>query len=145
MTARKFALAFLFLANLIIVAHAVIPHHHHERIVCIISEHCSNDAEAHAHLAEAPHHSHDGNNNAENCTLKQLLVTPPHNSRGVSGLIANDQNNNSFPEFVTTLERPGIISSLLSQRISNREFPDIQLRSIRWITSSHGLRAPPLA
>lgn len=145
MTARKFSFVFLFVANLIIVAHAVIPHHHHDKVVCIIDSYCGNGLEAHTHLAETPDHNHDGSNNAENCSLKQLLVTPPQNIRGVSGYFVSDLDNDTYPEFVSTYESTGIIMSLLFKYISHREFTDFRSRIISWIASSHGLRAPPLA
>ena len=57
--------------NIVLLAHASVPHHHHKSLVCIESNHCQSDSYAHNHSTRTHDHEHDGNAETECCVLKQ--------------------------------------------------------------------------
>ena len=67
------AYTFIVIANLVILAHAVIPHHHNESVVCIEQKHSYNDG--HNHDVNEPLHHHEGDANTD-CILKHALFVP---------------------------------------------------------------------
>jgi len=69
MFSKNTAILFLLFANLILFAHAVIPHHHHDQHVCIESIICDN----HRHN-DFDHHPK--NDHTDECLLHQLIVVP---------------------------------------------------------------------
>jgi hypothetical protein len=137
------AYSFILLANIVLLAHAVVPHHHHETQVCIEKTHCETDFEAHKHQPNEENHKHnhehDGNNGSL-CVLKQAIVLPVHQSRQLDGCSdCSDNHNHDFfifsdfgyvdlqPDFEVVTYIPEFSSFLIS-----------------FVTTSHGLRAPPL-
>ncbi len=70
------------LANIIILAHAVIPHHHHDGFTVLFSENHSknNDVENHNHNHSSQHnstpHEHDCGGDTEKCILKEIYTRP---------------------------------------------------------------------
>lgn len=66
---KSFAISFLFLATVIFMAHAVVPHHHHGRSSCFDASHCQDDEDF-----SADHdHSH-GNSGYTFCHLLLEMV-----------------------------------------------------------------------
>ena len=72
MIKRNTALFFILLANIILLAHAAIPHHHHKGQVCIEKSHCEADCESHEHDATKNDHEHNSNNQC--CVLIQDIM-----------------------------------------------------------------------
>ena len=76
MMVRRTALTFLMLASLMLVAHAVIPHHHHGNIICLKRAHChcegplQEDHPADDRKANHHNHTHDGEDNSGDCVLR---------------------------------------------------------------------------
>jgi len=91
MLKRHLASFFLLLVSMITLAHAIIPHHHHASLICVVNSHCDSDGEEHKHEAPLDDHKHEGANNPENCVLKQLIVLPNNHGR----------QNNYFCEYIT--------------------------------------------
>jgi hypothetical protein len=134
------AYCFLLLANIVLLAHAVLPHHHHEQQVCIERTHCASDADAHVHNTDAKDHQHDGNANSTECVLKQTFVIPSSQARFVNNCdnCSNNHNHNLY-----------ILSSfgyVYLQPFSEvvPYFPEFSSFLISFVTTSLGLRAPPL-
>jgi hypothetical protein len=93
------AYSFILLANFVLLSHAVIPHHHHEKQVCIESTHCESDSEAHQHEAtEQNHnHNHEHDGNGSSCILKQAFVLNISKGKQING--CSDCNNNHSHDF----------------------------------------------
>jgi hypothetical protein len=70
---------FILVANLIILAHAVVPHHHHQMQVCLGALHCLHDHHSTNQASSAHHNDHDGGKEA--CFLKQLVVIPSNQAK----------------------------------------------------------------
>src|SRR5512138_1424267 len=75
------AYCFIFIANTILFAHAVLPHHHHRQQVCIERTHCASDKESIDHNKPADDHQHDGGASSNGCLLKLVVVLPSEQSR----------------------------------------------------------------
>ena len=82
MIKRILGISVILFANLILLAHNVIPHHHHPHQVCLVTSHChSGESDSHSHENEIPLHEHDGTNGNEPCILKQVIAVPPNQLR----------------------------------------------------------------
>lgn len=75
MISKITAYSFILIANLILLAHAVIPHHHHQSVVCVTETECHDDKHEHDHDFSAKEHQHDENENTSACILNQALIT----------------------------------------------------------------------
>lgn len=72
---KKTAYIITILANIILLAYAVVPHHHHKFQVCVISEHCqTNDFD------DTENHHHDSQTKSNNCLLSQAILLPIGNN-----------------------------------------------------------------
>lgn len=83
---RLIALTLLMLANIFLLAHVVLPHSHHDGVVCFSLEemvhqhHCSHNhvdaCDCNCHHAENHHHHGD----SEDCNLKEIVIRQDNNS-----------------------------------------------------------------
>lgn len=74
MLKKSTAIVFIILANILVLAHAVVPHHHHHKQVCLINSHCINDNVADEQNTNRDNHSHDGEKNSDDCILKEPVI-----------------------------------------------------------------------
>ena len=70
------ALFIILLANIILFAHAVIPHYHHRTEVCIESFHREIDHDDHEDKTTDPKHEHNDENSSDYCASKQVFIIP---------------------------------------------------------------------
>lgn len=71
---RTIAFIFILLANISLLAHAAIPHHHHTSVgICFHSTHCTDckDTDKHSHDAN---HQHDDGDAKEACMLNEMYA-----------------------------------------------------------------------
>lgn len=81
---RSFILTLLLLANMFLLVHAILPHSHHDGIICFPlfelthQDHCS---ESHSDMACCGHKkdSHHHHANSEDCILKEILLRQDNN------------------------------------------------------------------
>jgi len=133
------AYSFLIIANIILLAHAVIPHHHHESVVCVEQKHCQDDAIPHNHNVAEHNHQHDGNKNSTSCILKQSFVVPTSQGKQLKSCDnCSDNHNHDF----YTLSNIGYCDL---QPVSNvvTYYPVHSSYLLSFVTSTLGLRAPP--
>lgn len=137
------ALFFILLANVVLLAHAVIPHHHHGEEVCIVSSHCEFDGEAHEHDDAEHNHEHNGADNIDDCALQQILISPPAKVR--HEIKSLDLDNDLFHKFhlqALLIENRLVIDSYLSFR--KTEPPILYFTYQNYAGKVSGLRAPPV-
>ena len=89
--------------NIVLLAHASVPHHHHKSLVCIESNHCQSDSYAHNHSTRTHDHEHDGNAETECCVLKQAVVVPANSLRQEINCLGCDDNHFQFVHFQAIL------------------------------------------
>jgi len=130
------------LANLVLLAHAVVPHHHHDKLVCFKHSHCNHDGLVDEHGTNQDNHSHDGDNDHDNCVLREPIVV--FSNQWKSDLILNITTDlsdlddfhynllNSSPDFQIL-----VLSKFLYERGINGSYSSL-------VSSSLGLRAPPV-
>ena len=70
MNVNALRLIALLLANIVLLAHTVLPHHYHETGICFML-HCNDSKEAHTH-DDYDWHTHEGNPYAENCYIDDV-------------------------------------------------------------------------
>lgn len=142
---------FLMLANLALLAHTVIPHHHHDEDVVLICYHISaeNSISDNQINLQSPHdidgHAHGNNGLGDTCVLNELYI---RSSSGVSSSSESDENP-GFIDFSTLISLFCYDFNALTMIRDAGEQPFIRKPFIfssynRHITSSLGLRAPPV-
>lgn len=74
---RKISLIVLFAVSLVLIMHAVLPHHHHQDDVCFTDSHC-NETSRHddTGCTDDEDHEHDGQDAASKCTLHSTFLLP---------------------------------------------------------------------
>ena len=144
MLKRAIAILFISISNFVLLAHVIIPHHHHETEVCIVNTHCKNISNAHDHELNKDSHEHDGNSESDYCLLKQLVLIPTQ--RGTQDLNESDllvDTDHSDMSKFGLISSPPDLSGLEAKRCKLTRF--LFENYILLTTSGQGLRAPPIA
>ena len=137
MLKRLFSASFLFLTFTIVLAHEMIPHHHHDDHICFEHVACSD--------------SHSSNERSENnrddeacCLLSDLSVIIPGSVHSVDNPHLHLKKNQ--PEDIQIFQ--GVLQYIsclvLSGPLPFRQNPIIFLMISQPELSSSGLRAPPV-
>jgi hypothetical protein len=74
MIRKSITLFFILIANFVLLAHAIIPHHHHQNEVYIVGSTYDTNSEIHKHGANECEHDHKNENEADDCSLNQIVV-----------------------------------------------------------------------
>ena len=148
---RIIATLFLSLAVMIIMAHAIIPHHHHQGIpVMLLSEACQ---KTHNHSANDNHdhgcrHNHETTNShehgcvsIEDCLFNNLYI---HLEKKKVEKQFDDNHFSKFLKFITLLYVNPVLGTLQYRNLSFREKPYSVSYHSTYITLALGLRAPPM-
>ena len=136
---KGIAILFVLLANIILLAHAVLPHHYHEKLVCIESTHCAEDATNHSQNSVEHNHQHDGNDNIT-CILNQAVFILP-----TQGQIFNDcENCNDTHNHDFCITKAFEYQHFQALPTTVRVVPKNISFFTSFVSSTSGLRAPPL-
>ena len=142
---KKNAISFIFLANLILLAHAVIPHHDHENMmICFCDTDCKNHNTSHSH-ADCDTQSHQENTCSDSTKCCNIdYVFDPTNHKVKSFCHKHSQCDCLHTSYILT----SIFSDI--QDFTNDTLflflyvPYIDASHSDYISQSLGLRAPPL-
>lgn len=138
---RKIALISLIFVNIILLAHAVLPHHHHETFVCLFDKQCCNDCNAPEEETYCHHEHHGQNKDSEDCLLKNLVVLPAKSFKQAFQCFTYTNDYHHFNDFLIKLndERTFFLSS-------SYHFPQFAEESsyTYYVSQCLGLRAPPV-
>lgn len=134
---KRLAILFLLLANLVFLAHAAIPHHHHGSVACFAVSHCD-ESDDHGDHCDGAEHSHD-HSDSSLCRVLQDVVASETSSYKFKIEINDFQSliHAIIPDF-SNLENEELDINLLLRDASFKSF----YKSI--IVSCQGLRAPPV-
>ena len=127
------AIFFLTLASMIMLAFAVLPHHHHQEYICFNAEHCS------AELPDAAH-SHDTETN-HGCVKNLFQTQISRNQSLVHSCSEGHCHHFTFLAYIV----PNALSFLLpesNKRIQPFPFYQERLHHFCYISRLSG-RAPP--
>ncbi len=75
MTKRITATLFVLLATIVLLAHAVIPHHHHQNEICFEYSNCECDHDG-ENQEHKDHKSHNVPHDFQDCILNQVVILP---------------------------------------------------------------------
>jgi len=137
---KKIANILFLMLTTLFVAHAVVPHHHHDKIVCIENSHCADDSKPHEHNSNSNEHQHDGNNDVQNCILNQFIPTQNNPTQKICKYI---NCNNNFPILLFAV----LFSEIDNYSVKVTDFsyfPIIQSDYSVFVSKCFGLRAPPI-
>lgn len=142
---KGISIGFLLLANIVLLAHAFIPHHHHEGVVvAIFDNHCAENSDNHDHDHDWNHgdnpHKHENKSASEQCALNEVYTRADNSSKVVSPI-----NWDCGETLLFIL--PGIIDKLgLADEVGLpfRQKPYIESYHVIFSSNSLGLRAPPV-
>ena len=143
MIRKRTAIFFILLANIVLLVHAVVPHHHHKSLVCVESNHCQSDNSAHNHTSAAHDHEHDGSAGTENCVLKQAVLIPVNSLKQEFKCLGCDDNHSPFVHLQAILFG-NEFNSFVPKIISYAQIPLLTSTHSNFVSSSLGLRAPPV-
>lgn len=123
----------LYLAGMIMLAFAVLPHHHHSELICFTPTHCTETG--------AENHQHDSNLPHESC-VRQLFQTQV--TRNLS--LSDECPDGHCHHFIVPLALSSLIFERLSLDAGNYILPDTAYREkLHAILRTNDLagRAPP--
>lgn len=135
------SVAFLILASIILLAHDVVPHHHHDEHICFEAHSCegghSDDQ------SDAPEPAQDAKEAC--CLLAEMLVfthASQHDEISCS-CCSHDHKTGKFDAGYT--EPDSFVGLYLRNQLPFRQNPLVSTPLLCAAGLSHGLRAPPLA
>ena len=137
------AIFFILLANIILLAHAVVPHHYHQNKVCVNSSHCQSDSYAHQHDTSKPNHEHDGENDSHFCVLKQVVFITSNQWDQFDKCLFGSYKPLSLLDFQAVLFDNGF-NALIPRIVSTGQTLFKTSTYLSFVSSSIGLRAPPV-
>ncbi len=136
------AFTFVLIATLSVLAHAVIPHHHHQVIVCVQDIQQEERACSHkegVHEQDKDEH-HEGHSHATPCEFRLAIVVP--SSQGKQ-LRSCDDCSDSHQHNLYLLTA-SVRVELPPQQVAPTNNPDFSSFHTSFVASTLGLRAPPL-
>jgi len=136
---NKTAFIFILLANMVLLAHAVIPHHHHTKAPIEVAVECSHeDDHEHNHNMPLCNDDHE-QGETTSCKLIEAIIVPNNQIR-LSELLELTTINHTlfFTLYVFNFSIPQHYEDT-----SNEVVESIPLFT-RFLISSQGLRAPPI-
>ena len=129
---RFTATLFLMLANLMWLAHAVVPHHHHGNHICFVTQ---GGHENHTH-------EHSSNDPTDCCSLKQTIATQPGSDKRIENQDNDQGKNPQHLVFAYYIDCTSLFSiSWVTPDVLGHP-PQVSPRTLLTFTA-HGLRAPP--
>jgi len=142
MLKRSIAIFLLVLASTVWLTHAILPHHHHNSMACLVDDHCQHDSKYYSHSPESDSHEHD-NNSSSHCVLNQSAIVPQPVFKSNSGFPEPPQFDIDL-DFIQAIIGNTYSAALLSPKTHtvylNRVSTELYLA---YIGQSLGLRAPP--
>ena len=140
---RGSALFFTIFAVTIVLAYAVIPHHHHESEVCVISSHCETGNDEHKQTPIEHNHEHDGENNFDHCALDQVFITPFNQLKPEFEYLSNTGHFSQLDLFQATLLDNDLLEHFpVVELVDQHHF--LLSTYYKLASTSIGLRAPPI-
>ena len=126
----------LWLANICLLVHIILPHHHHGETEICFSDSCCKDSE------EAHNHEHnDTPYSGKCCTIDNVYFSTDNDTK----ITCYAQTNNSCGQLLFALI-PSILNTcdfIENTEIHFRQNPHVLIFYSDFISQSNGLRAPP--
>lgn len=139
---KGFNILIVTLTGMLLLAHAVIPHHHHNLQVCVVDIHSGHEDGKHEHSCNDETHKHDHEADDLSCILEKIVMFRPGQSgqEGKFILSPDDETNSFFVILFSNPEKNGFYST----ELNNISPPDLEKTYANQAPKTFGLRAPPL-
>jgi hypothetical protein len=138
MLSKVVSITLLVIANMILLAHDVIPHHHHDENVCYehgsCSAHHSNDSEDEKRSADE---------NEACCSLADILIIPANSRFDEISCSCCTTNHHSENHNLALLNSAEFDNAMLLPPLLFRKHPQKSNFYFAFTSLSSGLRAPP--
>lgn len=143
----------LLIANVILLAHAAVPHHHHDKVAMAIVHLWENESGRHHHEHNSDghhHHEHDSDghhhNSPESCFLTETLeeaVVPDTHTEIAAPLNSSHLLQHLLPVWeAVIIEAASAVDALQYLRHPFRERPYFTSVYLAFVESRSGFRAP---
>lgn len=141
-------ISLLIFSNIIMLAHAVVPHHHHNGLVVALLETDYENKHQHDHQHQHNHerhhasntHNHDNNGTSEQCALNEVF-TRSDNDLKIRLSERDDYTSSKFFVLKDNIIKFGLLSE---GGLPFRQKPFFKLYPPNYSYGSTGLRAPPV-
>lgn len=142
MRGRYTAFGFILLANIMLLVHSLVSHHHHKGIVCFTQnqteEICCNDAQHQHNKGCDDSHSDD----SACCVVKQDFLIPSDEIGKTTRCVVSEIHSKIQIWFVALLTSNIELKLFSNSKFKHQFFDDFPLNSY-YLSSSLSLRAPP--
>lgn len=135
---KRIALFFVLFANIILLAHTIIPHHHHNGLVVSVAATVS----THNSDKNFNDHSRDKDDDAD-CTLRKEIIIPGRSFRSAINQQNNDPEENLFHVFQNSI--PILPAPVYYLPCFSSSGHYVIPQYLFLLNNSQGLRAPPLS
>lgn len=142
MIKRSTAYFYILFTSFILLAHAVIPHHHHESEIFIVNSDCQSDKGVHNHGSTKHQHETHNESNAENCIIQQVVVVRSNQIKVEYNSQDKSKNHPEIQGFKNDLSKKGL-NVPFPKALLNTQASLLSSSYLILACSSIGLRAPP--
>lgn len=141
---RATALLFIMLANIILLAHSVVLHHHQKHKIDIVGFHSYEVCKTDNHPLEGHNHDSDSKDEHDYCILKQVIVIPSNLLKQECKWLDSKCFSNDLCAYqaIWRDDQSDLLSLLDGSDIPRP--PLIPSSHSYLINNSKGLRAPPV-
>ena len=137
---KAITLSFLLFAGIAILAHAVIPHHHHDKsTICLLAVQCEDSKHTHKHSRDSDCRQKDDSGRTEECPLKKAYLRPGNIRLSVD--LNSDSDFQHPAPFLFSMDLNAETAGL--KGLPFRQKPYLSSGYTSHISDSSGLRAPP--
>jgi len=141
---KTIKLLFLLLANMILLAHSIVPHHHHGEMETCFDTHCHDCHEAcyHEYHDNTHQHEHEATSTSDKCCNIDNCYLPTENKINIACQIHTKCDcAQAYILISYTLNMQDFVDDTI---IHFRQNPYVPIFYLDFISQSLGLRAPPL-
>ena len=139
---KAIALSFILLANMIILAHAVVPHHDHDDMtICFFGSHCDDCNVTHNPTECETHTHHDHTCSDKCCTIDNIFDPTDNKAKAIYHIHANCDCWQTL--YFLTLNIVDIQDCIDDTLLLFLHAPYIDTCHTDYVSQSLGLRAPP--
>lgn len=140
---RKISILSIAVSVLVLLVFAILPHHHHEEMACLIMEFCEQDDavnDEHTHHNEAPEEGHNGSCISES----EYIVSNFNDETKCKVSSCKGYNHNHILFFPVYFLVADLLNFDIGKSCPKTEYGEyISFYKSAEATQFHGLRAPP--
>lgn len=140
---KIFVISFLLIANVILLAHAVVPHHEHDNmLICFFDSHCEDCTDTHDDTdCNTPAHHENNCSSGKCCTIDSIFDPTDNKVKTVCHAFTKcDCTQTHYILISGTLDLQDFVDDTLHLFLYE---PYIVSFHIDCFSQLHGLRAPP--